>query len=69
MGLTFAAAAYNLARLPKLMAGSISPDGSRWTNRSNPWPETPFSRKVLVFLSPARRKRDVGAAVANGDRM
>jgi hypothetical protein len=24
---------------------------------------------VLVFLSPARRKRDVGAAVANGDRM
>ena len=47
----------------------ISPDGSRWTNRSKPWPETPFSRKVLVFLSPARRKRDVGAAVANGDRM
>jgi hypothetical protein len=34
----------------------ISPDGSRWTNRSKPWPETPFSRKVLVFLSPARRK-------------
>src|SRR5271155_1962968 len=25
----------------------ISPDGSRWTNRSKPWPETPFSRKVL----------------------
>jgi len=24
---------------------------------------------VLVFLSLARRKRDVGAAVANGDRM
>jgi hypothetical protein len=24
---------------------------------------------VVVFLSPARRKRDVGAAVANGDRM
>ena len=37
-------------------------------NRSRPWPETPFSRKVLVFMSPARRKRDVGAAVANGDR-
>jgi hypothetical protein len=47
----------------------ISPDGSRWTNRRKPWPETPFSRKVLVFLSPACRKRDVGAAVANGDRM
>src|SRR5271156_1802719 len=46
----------------------ISRDGSRGTNRSKPWPETPFSRKVLVFLSPARRKRDVGAAVANGDR-
>jgi hypothetical protein len=29
----------------------------------------PISRKVLVFLSPARRKRDVGAAIANGDRM
>jgi len=24
---------------------------------------------VLVFLSLARRKRDVGAVVANGDRM
>jgi len=24
---------------------------------------------VLVFLSPARRKRDVGAAVTNGDRI
>jgi len=24
---------------------------------------------VLVFLSPARRKRDVGAAVKSGDRM
>jgi len=24
---------------------------------------------VLVFLSLARRKRDVGAAVMNGDRM
>ena len=47
----------------------ISPDGSRWTNRSRPWPETPLSRMVLVFLSPARRKRDIGAAVANGDRM
>jgi hypothetical protein len=23
----------------------------------------------LVLLSPARRKRDIGAAVANGDRM
>src|SRR6266516_6696533 len=28
--------------------------------RSRPWPETPFSRMVLVFLSPARPKRDVG---------
>ena len=28
-----------------------------------------FEKSVLVFLSPARRKRDVGAAVANGDRM
>ena len=62
-----------IARLPHIQfrnpQGVIRPDGSRWTNRSRPWPETPFSREVLVFLSPARRKRDVGAAVANGDRM
>ncbi len=47
----------------------FSPGRSRWTNRSKPWPEMPFSRMVLVFLSPARRKRDVGAAVISGDRM
>ena len=53
----------------EILQDLISPGGSRWTNRSKPWPETPLSRMVLVFLSPARRKRDVGAAVANGDRM
>ena len=31
--------------------------------------EKPLSRMVLVFLSPPHRKRDLGAAVANGDRM
>jgi hypothetical protein len=54
---------------PVIFQDLISPGGSRWTNRSKPWPETPLSRMVLVFLSLARRKRDVGAAVMNGDRM
>ena len=36
----------------------------------DPWVTREFRVfDVLVFLSPARRKRDVGAAVANGDRM
>jgi len=50
-------------------AARLRPSCAAWTNRSKPWPEKPFSRKALVFLSRARRKRDVGAAVANGDRM
>jgi hypothetical protein len=29
----------------------------------------PLSRMVLVFLSPARRKRDLGAAAMSGARM
>ena len=29
----------------------------------------PVSKNGLVFLSPDRRKRDIGAAVSRGDRM
>src|SRR5712691_5933564 len=56
-------------RTPSSSWTLISPGGSRWTNRSKPWPQTPFSRMVLVFLSPVRRKRALGAAVMRGDRM
>jgi hypothetical protein len=39
-------------RIPSSSRTWISPGGSRWTNRSKPWPKTPLSRMVLVFLSP-----------------
>ena len=45
----------------------ISPGGSRWTNRIRTWPKKPVFKNGLVFLSPDRRKRDIGAAVSRTD--
>jgi hypothetical protein len=47
----------------------ISPGGSRWTNRRCAWLKKAALENGFVFLSPARRNRDIGAAIMHGDRM
>jgi Primase C terminal 2 (PriCT-2) len=44
----------------------ISPGGSRWTNRILTWPKKPVFKNGLVFLSPDRRKRDIGVGATSG---
>ncbi|WP_162820620.1 hypothetical protein [Microvirga calopogonii] len=47
----------------------INPGGCGSANRTQPWPCLPLFEKGAAVLSLARRKRDDGAAVLNGDRM
>ena len=54
---------------PQIFQDPISSGGSGWTNRFKTLARKTVFRDGLVFLSPYRRKRDIGAAVSSGDRM